>query len=87
MLAFAGPDSREQTTLRECQEHVARALELATQLMELARRSQDSCQHDGCHLLNGVVGDAGMKIQSLAQWWTRELAASQASLDEQDPTA
>ncbi len=87
MLALAGPDSREQTTLAECQEHMARALELATQLMELARRSHDSCQHDGCRLLNGVVGDAGMKIHSLAQWWARELAATQASLDQQNPTA
>ena len=87
MLAFAGPDSREQTTLIECQEHVARALELATQLMELARRSHDGCQHDGCRLLNGVVGDAGMKIHGLAQWWARELTASQASLHQKDPGA
>lgn len=64
-----------------CRENVALARDLATRLLELARLSRESCHHDGCRLLNGVVHDSSLKILNLAEWWSRELETIESAQD------
>jgi hypothetical protein len=58
-----------------CRENVAMARDLASRLLELARLSRESCHHDGCRLLTGVIHDSSLKILNLTEWWSRELEA------------
>ena len=83
MPAARGHGLAEHDDLAGCRENVALANELATRLLELAGLSRESCQHDGCRLLNGVVHDSSMKILNLAEWWSRELQALEAARERE----
>ena len=56
-----------------CEQHIARALELADQLIELANADRNGCEHDGCLLLDGIVRDSALKIRQVALRWRYEL--------------
>jgi hypothetical protein len=58
-----------------CDEHIARALELSDQLLELANADRDGCEHDGCLLLDGIVRDSALKIRQVTLRWRYELQA------------
>jgi hypothetical protein len=45
----------------DCDEHIARALELSDRLLELANADRDGCEHDGCLLLDGIVRDSALR--------------------------
>ena len=57
----------------DCDEHIARALELADSLLELANADRAGCEHDGCLLLDGIVRDSALKIRQVALRWRYEL--------------
>lgn len=57
----------------DCNEHIARALELSDQLVELANADRNGCEHDGCLLLDGIVRDSALKIRQVALRWRYEL--------------
>jgi hypothetical protein len=57
----------------DCDEHIARALELSDQLLELANADRAGCEHDGCLLLDGIVRDSALKIRQVALRWRYEL--------------
>ncbi|HOC42198.1 MAG TPA: hypothetical protein PKJ99_04185 [Thermoanaerobaculales bacterium] len=57
----------------DCDEHIARALELADSLLELANADRNGCEHDGCLLLDGIVRDSALKIRQVALRWALEL--------------
>jgi hypothetical protein len=57
----------------ECDEHIARALELSDQLLEVANADRSGCEHDGCLLLDGIVRDSALKIRQVALRWRYEL--------------
>ena len=57
----------------DCDEHIARALELSDQLLELANADRNGCEHDGCLLLDGIVRDSALKIRQVALRWRYEL--------------
>ena len=57
----------------DCDEHIARALELSDQLLELANADRYGCEHDGCLLLDGIVRDSALKIRQVALRWRYEL--------------
>ena len=59
----------------DCDEHIARALELSDQLLEMANADRNGCEHDGCLLLDGIVRDSGLKIRQVALRWRYELQA------------
>jgi hypothetical protein len=65
----------------KCQEHVSEALRLSTELMNLADEPRDSCEHDGCMLLDGVIRDCAWKIRQAALQWrlNRDQSESDAS--------
>jgi hypothetical protein len=48
---------------------VSEALRLSALLMQLADDRKDSCEHDGCMLLDGVVRDCAWKIREAALQW------------------
>jgi hypothetical protein len=50
----------------ECDQHIARALELSEQLLEVANADRNGCEHDGCLLLDGIVRDSALKIRQVA---------------------
>ncbi len=56
-----------------CEQHIARALELSDQLIELANADRNGCEHDGCLLLDGIVRDSALKIRQVALRWRYEL--------------
>lgn len=56
-----------------CEQHIARALEFADQLIELANADRNGCEHDGCLLLDGIVRDSALKIRQVALRWRDEL--------------
>ena len=57
----------------DCDEHIARALELADSLLELANADRNGCEHDGCLLLDGIVRDSALKLRQVALRWRFEL--------------
>ena len=57
----------------DCDEHIARALELSDGLLELANADRNGCEHDGCLLLDGIVRDSALKIRQVALRWRYEL--------------
>jgi hypothetical protein len=57
----------------ECDQHIARALELSEQLLALANADRNGCDHDGCQLLDGIVRDSAVKIRQVALRWLHEL--------------
>ena len=57
----------------DCDQHIARALELSDQLLELANADRNGCEHDGCLLLDGIVRDSALKIRQTALRWHHEL--------------
>jgi hypothetical protein len=61
----------------ECHDHIKRALQLSSDLLELANTQRESCNHDGCLLLDGVVRDSAWKIRRAALQWLQDLAASE----------
>lgn len=56
----------------ECDDHVQRALEISSQLLEFANSDRSQCEHDGCLLLDGIVRDCAMKIRQEALRWRHE---------------
>jgi hypothetical protein len=59
-----------------CHDHVAEALRISTELLKLADERRDSCDHDGCMLLDGVVRDCAWKIRQAALQWRLDLGES-----------
>ena len=57
----------------DCDEHIARALELSDQLLELANADRNGCEHDGCLLLDGIVRDSALTLRQVALRWRFEL--------------
>jgi hypothetical protein len=57
----------------DCDQHIARALELAAALLELANADRIGCEHDGCLLLDGIVRDSALNIRQVALRWRHEL--------------
>lgn len=57
----------------ECHDHIMRALKLSSDLIELSNEQRDSCHHDGCLLLDGVVRDCAWKIRQAALQWLRDI--------------
>jgi hypothetical protein len=56
-----------------CERHVERALELSTQLLELANEDREGCDHDGCLMLDGIVRDCALQIKKVALRWGLDL--------------
>ena len=56
-----------------CYDHVSEALRLSAELLELADKQRDSCEHDGCMLLDGVVRDCAWKVRQAAVQWRHDL--------------
>ena len=56
-----------------CEPHVERALELSSQLLDLANEEREGCEHDGCLLLDGIVRDCALQIKKVALQWSLEL--------------
>lgn len=52
--------------MSRCMRHVARALELADQILDLADATTGTCEHDTCLILAGVLRDSVYKIRSEA---------------------
>ena len=59
-----------------CHHHVAEALRLSAELLELADEQREGCEHDGCLLLDGVVRDCAWKIRQAALQWRLDLGES-----------
>lgn len=68
--------------MKPCNDIIRKALELATQMVELADQGDLVREDAGCGVLFGVMRDSGYKIQRLAEeereshvrkgWWRRE---------------
>ena len=56
-----------------CQDHVSEALRLSAELMKLADEQRNSCEHDGCMLLDGVIRDCAWKIRRASLQWRLDL--------------
>ena len=54
-------------TLKQCNENILKAMELAGQLIELAEDGDGFREDESCGVLFGVVRDSGYKIKALAQ--------------------
>jgi hypothetical protein len=59
-----------------CKNHVAEALRLSAELLEVADRQRPGCDHDGCMLLDGVIRDCAWKIRQAALQWRLDLDES-----------
>lgn len=66
-----------------CDQHVARALRLSAELLELANEPREECRHDGCLLLDGVARDCAWKIRQVALQWLIDLVALDRIEDQQ----
>ena len=56
-----------------CKRHLGLALELCEQLLSLATRDREECDHDGCLLLDAIVRDCAMKMRQEALRCRQEL--------------
>jgi hypothetical protein len=48
---------------------VREALRLADELLEIADERRDTCENDGCILLDGVIRDCAWTIRQAALRW------------------
>ena len=71
------PNGRHWSFSVACHDHVSETLRLSAELLELADKQRDNCEHDGCMLLDGVVRDCAWKVRQAAVQWRLDL-------DEQD---
>lgn len=66
--------------MKECNQHIVRALELVDEMLALANTGDMDREDVGCGILYGVIRDSAFKIKQLAQkekmahvrkgWWT-----------------
>ena len=66
----AGSEATQVT----CRDHVDNALELSSRLLELANEPRESCDHDGCLVLDGVLLDCALEIRRTATLRRAELS-------------
>jgi len=57
-----------------CDTLLCKALEVSQELIDLAQRGMEGCEHERCLMFFGLVLDAGHKIQRLAVERRQELA-------------
>jgi hypothetical protein len=62
-----------------CHDHVSEALRLSSELLRLADERRDSCEHDSCLLLDGVVRDCAWKLRQAALQWRLDLSDSRSA--------
>jgi hypothetical protein len=67
------PNGRHWRFSVACHDHVSEALRLSAELLELADKQRDKCEHDGCMLLDGVVRDCAWKVRQAAVQWRHDL--------------
>ena len=58
-----------------CRTHVDQALELSSRLLELANEPRETCDHDGCLVLDGVLLDCALEIRRTATLRRYELSS------------
>ena len=64
---------------RNCDNNVARTIEIAREMIELARIGYDQSEDDNCGILYGILLDSGYRLLALAEkekqahikkgWW------------------
>jgi len=54
---------------------VDQALELSSRLLELANEPRETCEHDGCLVLDGVLLDCALEIRRSATLRRYELSS------------
>jgi hypothetical protein len=57
-----------------CRHHIDEALELSSRLIELANEPRETCDHDGCLVLDGVLLDCALEIRRTATLRRYELS-------------
>ena len=72
----------EETTMKPCNLHIVKTLELAEAMLHLADRGEADREDNGCGILYGVLRDSAYKLKKLAEaekrnhvrkgWWPRE---------------
>jgi hypothetical protein len=70
------PLGTDQENSVACHHHVAEALRLSAELLELADEQREGCDHDGCLLLDGMMRDCAWKIRQAALQWRLDLGES-----------
>jgi hypothetical protein len=50
-----------------CRKYCLEAIHLADMLIKLARKGNDSCEHDSCLVLFGIILDTGSRIRREAE--------------------
>lgn len=68
--------------MKPCNRHIARTLELADEMIELADRGDSDREDNGCGILYGILRDSAFKLKKLAEaekqshirkgWWPAE---------------
>lgn len=67
---------------KKCDKNIARTIELANQMIALARTGYEQQEDSGCGVLYGILLDSGYRLLDLAQkekhahmqkgWWDNE---------------
>jgi hypothetical protein len=70
------------TTVRPCNLHIARTLQLVDEMIKLADQGDSDREDNGCGILYGVLRDSAFKLKQLAEaekrnhvrkgWWPEE---------------
>lgn len=75
------PDSKKGDLMlkKKCDENIARTIDLARQMIDLAQSGYEQREDSGCGVLYGILLDSGYKLLDLAQkekqahiqkgWW------------------
>jgi len=68
--------------VRPCNLHIARTLQLANEMIDLADQGDSDREDNGCGILYGVLRDSAFKLKQLAEaerrnhirkgWWPQE---------------
>jgi hypothetical protein len=53
--------------LSACRKYCLEAIQLADMLIQLARNGNESCEHDSCLVLFGIILDTGSRIRREAE--------------------
>jgi hypothetical protein len=73
---------RRMMLKKECDKNIARTIEIAQEMIELAQEGYEQQEDPGCGVLYGILLDTGYKILDLAQkekhahmqkgWWNND---------------